>query len=562
MDTQREIGREELNRILEILHQLEKRVARIEKQIGRQSIAESSVEEGVGKSVSPIAANRKTITSSEVSLEFKIGEYWLAHIGTVVLLLGIAFFISYRFETIPSILTSLLGYIAVAGILALSRYWQKTYQYLSRILFVGGFVLLYFATLRLHFFTSNPVLISKALGLAALVAALTLILFLSIRRQSELLTGIALFLCYSTSLISDTTHFALIFITLSSVAAVYILIRYNWQTAALLSLVMAYMSHLLWLLNNPLLGNPIQAISEHHNNLIYLFIYGALFAGANLFRNKSSYSESSESLIAILNGLGFYVLSIVVTLTFFKPQLGLMNLLISIFCISMATLYWIRHQSIYSSAIYACFGYMVLSIAIFTQFKSPDYFIWLGWQSLLVISTAIWFRSRIIIVVNIIIYLGILLAYLRLAPSNDFVNLSYAFVALTSARVLNWKKERLELKTDMIRNAYLASAFVIVLYGLNHAVPSNYVSLSWLGAALFYFAMSRALKNIKYRWMAILTIFAMVVRVFVIDMARLEAAFRMVLFLAIGIVLLVVSLIYSKHRKDFLKNKNSVRPFY
>ncbi|MFQ6113892.1 MAG: DUF2339 domain-containing protein, partial [bacterium] len=124
-----------------------------------------------------------------------------------------------------------------------------------------------------------------------------------------------------------------------------------------------------------------------------------------------------------------------------------------------------------------------------------------------------------------------------------------AAVALSSARILNWKKERLELKTDMIRNAYLASAFVIVLYGLYHAVPSNYVSLSWLGAALFYFGMSLALKNIKYRWMAILTIFAMIIHVFLIDMARLDPGFRIVLFLAVGVVLLVVSLIYTKHRK-------------
>jgi hypothetical protein len=226
-----------------------------------------------------------------------------------------------------------------------------------------------------------------------------------------------------------------------------------------------------------------------------------------------------------------------------------MNLLMAAFFVTAAIVNWLHHQSRYASAIYACLGNLALSVAIFAQFKSPDYFIWLGWQSLLAISLAIWFHSRIIVLVNFLIYFGIFLGYLRLAPSNDFVNISYAVVALTSARLLNWKKERLQLKTEMIRIAYLASTFMIVLYGLYQAVPSTYLSLSWLGAALFYFAMSLVLKNIKYRWMAILTIFATIVRVIFIDMAKLSAEFRIVLFLAVGLVLLAVSFIYTKSRK-------------
>jgi hypothetical protein len=538
MNVPSEIRTQEFKKILDLLRRLEARVARIEDYLGISSGIESELVESVK-------------ASEKVSWEIKIGEYWLAHLGTAVFLLGLAFFISYPFKAISPVLINLFGYLAVIGLLGLSRFWQKTYQYLAKILFGSGIVLLYFTTLRLHFFRDNPIIASKAVGLAVVVTVLALSLYLAVKRRSEILTGITLFLAYSTSLISQTTHFALILVTVTSAAAVLILIRYNWHTLAVFSMIFTYLTHLIWLLNNPLLGNPMQAISEHHNNLIYLFLYGALFGGANLFRNRTSYSDISEFVLTFINSIGFFVVSSLVTVTFFKSELGLTNLLMAIFFLTVATLNWIHHQSRYSTSLYASFGYMALSIAIFTQFKSPDYFVWLGWESLLVISTAIWFRSRIIIVVNILIYLVIFLAYLRLAPSHDLVNLSYAVVALSSARILNWQKERLELKTDMIRNAYLASAFVIVLYGLHHAVPSNYVSLSWLGAALFYFGMSLALRNIKYRWMAISTIFATIIHVFILDMARLEAAFRIVLFLAVGIVLLVVSLLYAKHRKRF-----------
>jgi len=140
--------------------------------------------------------------------------------------------------------------------------------------------------------------------------------------------------------------------------------------------------------------------------------------------------------------------------------------------------------------------------------------------------------------------------YLLLVPPDLWVDLSYAGVALLSARVMNWQQQRLTLKTEVMRNVYLASAFVIIPYGLYHGVPRNYVSLSWLGAALFYFGMSLALKNRKYRWMAIWTMFLTVIHVFVIDLARLNPAYRMVSFLALGLTLLAVSWAYARYRKQ------------
>jgi hypothetical protein len=300
---------------------------------------------------------------------------------------------------------------------------------------------------------------------------------------------------------------------------------------------------LLWLLNNPILGHPVHAVAEHQNNLVYLFVYAAVFAIPNLLRAEDSHSDVTKVLLPILNGAGFYGVAVLVVLTFFEQERAGLNFLISSFFLVVAILGWVFRRSRFATSFYACFGYVALSVAIFARFAAPQYFIWLGWQSLLVISTAIWFRSKIVVVANTLIYLGILLAYLILAPATAAVNASYAGVALLSARLLNWRKERLTIKTELMRNAYLASAFVIIPYGLYHAVPKNYVSLSWLGAAVFYFAVSLLLKNKKYRWMAILTIFLAVIYVFVIDMARLEAGYRIVSFLALGIVLLVISLL-------------------
>ena len=63
----------------------------------------------------------------------------------------------------------------------------------------------------------------------------------------------------------------------------------------------------------------------------------------------------------------------------------------------------------------------------------------------MVAATAVWFRSKIIVVANVFIYGGIYVTYFVLAPANGWVNLSFAVVALLIARILNWRQELLEL---------------------------------------------------------------------------------------------------------------------
>jgi drug/metabolite transporter (DMT)-like permease len=538
----------DLMKVQDLISQLEIRLRRVEEHFDIDTAAQSQRDhaEPVSSESAPAVEQKSPFG---MSLELRIGEYWLAHIGTIALVIGMAFLISYPFQSIPAVLTSAIGYLSVVGVFGLSHYWRKTYPYLAKILFVGSLILLYFATLRLYFFSDHPVVPSKSIGLVLLVAVLCVGLYLAVQRRSELSAMMMLFLAYTTCLVSDTTHFALALLVVSSTAAAVLLIRHDWGKAAVMSMILAYCVHSLWLFNNPVLGNTFGIISEHHYSLIYLFLYGSVFAIANFFRDTSAYDEYFELLYTLFNCIGFFIVISVLGVAHYREQISVIYLLGSVLFLVLATVYWIRQRSRFTTSILASFGYMALSIAIFAQFKAPDFFLWLSWQSLLVVSTAIWFRSRIIIVVNFLIYLAIFSAYLIQGPTQDLVNLSYAMVALVSARILNWQRENLELQTDMIRNAYLVSAFAIVLIGLHNLVPGTYVSLAWLGAVLFYFAMSLGLRNIKYRWLAIFTLFATIIRVFYVDMAKMDASLRIFLFVGIGVVSLTVSLYYAKIRK-------------
>ena len=191
-------------------------------------------------------------------------------------------------------------------------------------------------------------------------------------------------------------------------------------------------------------------------------------------------------------------------------------------------------------------GYTALSVAIIAGFKTPDFFIWLCWQSLLVVSTAVWFRSKFIVVTNFIIYTIIFVAYLFLAGTVSITSISFGVVALLSARILKWQQQRLELKTEMMRNAYLVAAFFIIPYALYNTLPKEFVSLSWLCVAIVYYIISLILENMKYRWMALLTFLATALYLLITGITKLEPVFYIISFLVLGVVLLAVSFIYAR----------------
>jgi hypothetical protein len=147
------------------------------------------------------------------------------------------------------------------------------------------------------------------------------------------------------------------------------------------------------------------------------------------------------------------------------------------------------------------------------------------------------------------IYVIIFIAYLSTAGTVSSVSISFGIVALLSARILNWQKDRLELRTELMRNAYLASALLFLPYALYNSVPPHLVSVSWLVLAAFYYLASRVLKSRKYRWMALLTMILTILYVFIVDLTTVDPVVRIVSFLVVGSVLLAVSMIYSRKKR-------------
>ena len=523
-----------------LLSDLEKRISRIEEYLNFSSITAEPTES--------VDLPEKKVSEQKDSLEFRIGELWLVRIGIIAISLGIIFLLTFPYQDLPSILPSLFGYLLVAGIFWLSYYWRESFSYISRYLVGGALLLLYFSTMRLHFFSTDPVLTNLNIEVLLLSIIVIINLYISIKRKSIYLTSINLFLGYVTSILSNQPYFIFTCLVLLSLVSVYFKLKYQWQNLIFLSIILTYFMHLIWFINNPFLGNELQMVSTYPINLLFILIYAAVFASGNLFRSKELLEDDKLVVNTILNCFGSFMLFIFITLTTIELNQSYYFIFASIIFLLISIVFWQREKSKYSTFFYCILGFMTLSVALVSGFDKPDFFIWLCWQSLLVAVAAIWFRSKIIITANAVIYILIFLAYLLYTDDIGLVSVSFGLVALLTARIINWQTHRLEIKTELMRNLYLSSAFIAFPYTLYFSIPNDYISLSWIAIALVYYLMSLILKNKKYRWMALLTLLLSVLYLFIIGIYKFEPVYRIISFLVLGFVLLFISIIYTRIR--------------
>ena len=532
--------------ILDLLRTLENRIARLESRLDLEQ----------PETIVPETETAPTVAAEDdEELELRLGQNWFAKAGIVGLALGIAFLLTLPYSGFPSILPSLLGYALVGGILFLSYFWKETFEQVSRYLLGGGLLLLYFTTLRLSYFTPDPALSNRSVELALLLLVVGGNLVVAVRRRSIYLAGFNLTLGFLTALLGVEPFYVLGILTLLAVTTSILTWKFNWNALLSFGMFLTYLTHLIWTSNNPFFGNEIRFGWAPQMHLGFILLYAIIFALPMIMRND----RSTERGVVMLNGalnafVGFTLLSISI-LAGSTISMVTWQIVASVLFLGLAIIFWVREKSVYSTFAYAMIGYAALSAAIVAQFPMPDFFVWLSWQSLLVVSTAVWFRSRFIVVANFAIYLTNFVAYLSAAGTVSSVSVSFGIIALLSARVLNWQKDKLALRTELMRNAYLASALLFLPYALYNSVPPHFVSVSWLVLAALYYLAGRSLKSRKYRWMALLTMTLTILYVFVVDLTTVDPVVRIISFLAVGIALLGISMFYSRKKRKMVGNK-------
>ena len=525
--------------ILDQLRRIEERLARIETYLDIRP----EVEPIPGASVAADTAQN----ADEEALEIELGQNWFAKLGIVVVAIGLAFALTFHYGGLPPAVPGTVAALIAVAVFFLAHIWRSSFVLVSSYLRGAALALLYFSALRLSFFGRDAAVAPGSPAAIFLMIAVTAVtIFVSLRRASPSLAALALSMAYVTLIVADSTLLTLGGLTFLAVFVSSLGNRFAWGGITLYGIVLTYLTHLLWAFNNPLLGHTISANSSLPVNVVFLLLYAVIFAVGTMLRADRPAESGTTIAAGFLNGGGAYGVFLLLTLVSFRDLTTPAHLLACAVFLALAVVFWIREESKYSTFVYAMLGYSALSVAILKAFSPPGLFVWFSLQSIVVVATAVWFRSRFIVVANFIIYLCIMAGYLFTASQETGISLVFGVAGLLSARILNWQRDRLELKTEVMRNAYLALAFLVFPYALYHLVPEGYRALSWVGIAMFYYLMNLLIRNQKYRWMGHLTLVLTVFYVLFVGLRSLEPMYRIVSLLVLGVVLIAVSLFFTR----------------
>lgn len=484
---------------------------------------------------------------SQSAIEFRVGEYGMAWLGNIVLFFGIAFLVGYLRKSDYLIFSTFAGFVAVAGIYVTSYFTRNTYSYLSKLLAYNGHFLIYYLTLRLHFFQASPLIKNEVLGLLILLVLAGVLFYKALQRKSQFMTGIVLLMLLITGIVSNSIHLSSATAALTALISILLYYRFGWLKLAFTFIFLIYFTHLNWLLNNPFIGNNPGFVASPGMGYLYFIVTGFTFSMLALIPKKEEVSDDFIIGSLILNGLSFSFIMALIIVTYFERNYVPIFAVITFFCLVYSVILQ-RYSSIkIMASMYALYGFLALSVAIFGIWGLPKSYMFFTIQSLLVVSMALWFRSRFIVIMNSLLFTGIMVLYLYNSASINSTNFTLMLVAFISARIINWKKERLNIKTEFVRDLYLIAGFIMTLIAFYHASPPSYITASWIFAAVIFFVLSLLMKNIKYRWLSIATMVVSAIRLIFVDMSSIDIGYRVLVFLGLAIISITVSIFYTKY---------------
>ncbi|MDF1575350.1 MAG: hypothetical protein P1P86_09190 [Bacteroidales bacterium] len=534
---------------------LKKRIEALEQRITHmENDVASSGHRRTGLFRLELSAEENTLPKKEASqdhsIESRIGEYGMAWMGNIVLLFGILFLSQYLQNNNQEIISLVFGFVSVAFVYLLGHLTRKSLPYMSRLFNYNGHLLLYIQAMRISMFPGSQIINNTLLSHLLVLVVLFSLLYLAYRNSSQLLAVIVWLMAVITAVAEGNTHFMLPLMLGISGSAIWFTIKKDWWTGLYISVFLAYFIYLMWIIGNPIMSKSLEFVNIHQSGHFYLFACALAYSLMALLPESEKVSRSQLNPIIVWNGLGFSFIFTLSVLAFFTEDYYNYFGLIAAFCIIYSI--WLQLRETWKSvaAMYAVYSFVAFSISIAGIFHFPLAFLLLSIQSILVVIVALWFRSRFMVIMNSILFLGLLLAYLIMGNILHEINFAFAIVALGTARILNWRKQRLEIRTELIRNIFLSTGAMMVLFSLHQAVPANFVTLSWTFSAMLFFILSLLIRNVKYRWLGIITIVVTVFYLFIVDLSNISLGYRIVALMFIASISLGISIFYSRRMKS------------
>ena len=260
----------------------------------------------------PVIPFVPTPAPAKPSLEQTLGTNWLNRLGITLLVFGLAFFLAYQVTHLGPVGKVLLSYAVSLTLLGGGLWLERKEQYrvFARAGIGGGWSLTFLTTYAMYFFPATQVLASQAVDLVLLFAVGVGMVAHSLRYRSQVVTGLAFLLAFSTVTISQVSAFSLLASAVLALGLEYVCVKEEWYGLEIAGIIAAYGNHFLWL--DKLLdqyGGPGHPFPLWGESTALLLLFWAIFRAGYCIRKPSDETaEGMSGLVAILNSIGILTL--------------------------------------------------------------------------------------------------------------------------------------------------------------------------------------------------------------------------------------------------------------
>ena len=460
--------------------------------------------------------------SRKISVEFeqRLGANWLNKIGITILVIGISLFLAIKFPSLTNTEKIVLGFAVGLAILGTGIYLDRLdrYRIFARALIGGGWALTFFATYAMHFVPYTRVIETQWIDLVLLFAVASVMVVHTLRYDSQVVTGLAFLLAFTTVTISQNTIYSLsagVVLALGLVAIVY---RRSWFGLEIFGILASYLNHFIWLtrLVNPVSGHH-RMFPEFVPSCVLLCLYWAVYRWSYVARRIQR--DSQETISAAAAILNTSLLLLLLKYQSVHPEWAFYVLLIlGASELAIAQLAVVHHRRA-AFVILSSIGTVLLISAIPFKYSGLDMaVIWLAEAQILLIAGVVvrehLFRSFGFLVAlltagDMLLNQGManLLPTLpseltRLAPATSLPDYQLAFSFLLAAAVFygnaiiiprRWSELATSVFEEVFYRAltYLGAAMLFV--GLALAFPHSWTAVTWAAAAVALLVIGRAL---------------------------------------------------------------------
>lgn len=529
------------------------------------------------------------------SLESRIGSQWFNRIGIIAVLVGVSYFLKYAFENnwIGPAGRITIGLLAGIGVVA----WSERFRVRGHTVFSWSLKAVGIGTLYLSLWAAFQMyhLVSGTAAFAAMVVVTAATAALAITQNAQILAAFALIGGFATPLLLSTgqNHEVVLFsyVAVLDLGTVVLLVFRPWMRLLIGSYLGTLILYVGWYLeyySRPQLGLT----------LLFATLFFAAFAVAPIFSLRSPAKTRRDLSVALvfvplLNAASYFGQVYAILRPVSRTATAWMAVLLAGVYLALSREGMRRAQDEQGSRLLKLL-YVALAVGFLTAaipLKLETHWITLAW--FVEAAALMWISYRVPIQLlralaagTLVLGIGRLLVFDNFHPAHLLLNARFATylvaiaaVAWSAALALRASPQEPQSAHNYRTAVGLAIILinVLALLAFNFEVRDYFVraaealrqlhpgrvlawsdyrqlnivrdftySAVWMiyGAGLMCAGFWQ--RSAFLRWQALILISVTVVKVFVYDVSELERGYRVISFIALGVLLLAVSFIYQR----------------